>query len=68
MFLIRLCLLLQPDGSSTYFLEIELLETQCHVMDPTPVANCTVRPKRLTVSQQTMHLFCAEMQGLKILK
>uniref|UniRef100_A0A3P9J2K8 Alpha-2-HS-glycoprotein 2 n=1 Tax=Oryzias latipes TaxID=8090 RepID=A0A3P9J2K8_ORYLA len=42
--------ILTPDGSSTYCLEIELLETQCHVMDPTPVANCTVRPKRLTVN------------------
>uniref|UniRef100_A0A3P9KSB6 Alpha-2-HS-glycoprotein 2 n=1 Tax=Oryzias latipes TaxID=8090 RepID=A0A3P9KSB6_ORYLA len=41
-------ILTAPDGSSTYCLEIELLETQCHVMDPTPVANCTVRPKRLT--------------------
>uniref|UniRef100_A0A3B5R7R9 Alpha-2-HS-glycoprotein 2 n=1 Tax=Xiphophorus maculatus TaxID=8083 RepID=A0A3B5R7R9_XIPMA len=37
-----------PDGNNTYVLEIELLETDCHVLDPTPVANCTVRPKHLT--------------------
>lgn len=33
-------------------MEIELLETNCHVLDPTPVANCTVRPKHLTVRMQ----------------
>nr|Q5KQS2.1 RecName: Full=Antihemorrhagic factor cHLP-B; AltName: Full=Chinese mamushi HSF-like protein B; Flags: Precursor [Gloydius brevicaudus]BAD88538.1 fetuin family protein precursor [Gloydius brevicaudus] len=25
-------------------LELKLLETECHVLDPTPVENCTVRP------------------------
>ncbi|KAM7379012.1 hypothetical protein PAMP_004592 [Pampus punctatissimus] len=38
----------KPDGNYTYFLEVDLLETNCHVLDPTPVANCTVRPKALT--------------------
>ncbi|XP_047444697.1 alpha-2-HS-glycoprotein-like [Mugil cephalus] len=38
----------KPDGDDTYVLEVELLETDCHVLDPTPVANCTVRPKALT--------------------
>ncbi|XP_038139471.1 antihemorrhagic factor cHLP-B-like [Cyprinodon tularosa] len=37
-----------PEGDNTYVLEVELLETDCHVLDPTPVANCTVRPKHLT--------------------
>ncbi|XP_020504567.1 alpha-2-HS-glycoprotein 2 [Labrus bergylta] len=37
-----------PMGNITYDLEIELLETDCHVLDPTPLANCTVRPKVLT--------------------
>ncbi|XP_073348088.1 alpha-2-HS-glycoprotein-like [Pagrus major] len=36
------------DGGSTYLLEVDLLETNCHVLDPTPVANCTVRSKVLT--------------------
>ncbi|XP_078119880.1 alpha-2-HS-glycoprotein-like [Sander vitreus] len=38
----------KPDGENTYVLEIDLLETDCHVLDPTPLANCTVRPKILT--------------------
>ncbi|XP_033505740.1 alpha-2-HS-glycoprotein 2 [Epinephelus lanceolatus] len=38
----------QPDGDNTYLLELDLLETDCHVLDPTPLANCTVRPKILT--------------------
>uniref|UniRef100_A0A3B4Z8T3 Alpha-2-HS-glycoprotein-like n=1 Tax=Stegastes partitus TaxID=144197 RepID=A0A3B4Z8T3_9TELE len=38
----------KPDGDNTYKIEIDLLETDCHVLDPTPVANCTVRPKALT--------------------
>ncbi|XP_042353825.1 alpha-2-HS-glycoprotein 2 [Plectropomus leopardus] len=38
----------QPNGDNTYVLEIDLLETDCHVLDPTPLANCTVRPKVLT--------------------
>ncbi|KAM9845426.1 alpha-2-HS-glycoprotein-like [Aulostomus maculatus] len=37
-----------PDGDRTYALDIDLLETDCHVLDPTPVVNCTVRPKVLT--------------------
>ncbi|XP_022610883.1 alpha-2-HS-glycoprotein-like [Seriola dumerili] len=40
--------LTRPDGDIIYGLEIDLLETDCHVLDPTPVANCTVRPKLLT--------------------
>lgn len=39
----------KPNGDHTYFLEVDLLETDCHVFDPTPIANCTVRPKALTV-------------------
>ncbi|XP_070701823.1 alpha-2-HS-glycoprotein-like [Pempheris klunzingeri] len=41
-------ILTKPDGDNTYILEVELLETDCHVLDPTPIANCTVRPKVLT--------------------
>ncbi|XP_030608588.1 alpha-2-HS-glycoprotein-like [Archocentrus centrarchus] len=37
----------KPDGDE-YDLEVDLLETDCHVLDPTPLANCTVRPKVLT--------------------
>ncbi|KAK2822114.1 hypothetical protein Q5P01_022179 [Channa striata] len=36
------------NGDDIYALEIDMLETNCHVMDPTPLPNCTVRPKQLT--------------------
>ncbi|XP_041848195.1 alpha-2-HS-glycoprotein-like [Melanotaenia boesemani] len=36
------------NGDDTFVVEVDLLETDCHVLDPTPVANCTVRPKHLT--------------------
>ncbi|XP_072560520.1 alpha-2-HS-glycoprotein 2 isoform X2 [Paramormyrops kingsleyae] len=35
----------KPDGQKTYLMELDLLDTTCHVLNPTPVANCTVRPK-----------------------
>ncbi|XP_064195081.1 alpha-2-HS-glycoprotein-like isoform X1 [Anguilla rostrata] len=38
----------KPDGGETYIVELELLQTKCHVLDPTPVANCTVRPLQET--------------------
>ncbi|XP_037644315.1 alpha-2-HS-glycoprotein-like isoform X1 [Sebastes umbrosus] len=38
----------EPNGVDTFVLEVDLLETDCHVLDPTPLANCTVRPKVLT--------------------
>lgn len=31
-------------------LEIDTLETTCHVLDPTPLANCSVRPQMQHVS------------------
>lgn len=37
------------NGNEIYVIEVDLLETNCHVLDPTPLANCTVRPKHLTV-------------------
>ncbi|XP_048845697.1 alpha-2-HS-glycoprotein 2 [Brienomyrus brachyistius] len=38
----------KPDGQKTYLMELDLLDTKCHVLDPTPVANCTVRPEHET--------------------
>ncbi|NWX40623.1 FETUA protein, partial [Steatornis caripensis] len=34
-----------PQGSNNdiIFLELDLLETTCHILNPTPLANCTVR-------------------------
>lgn len=47
----------KPNGDHTYFLEVDLLETDCHVFDPTPIANCTVRPKALTVRLSNLEEF-----------
>ncbi|XP_051943612.1 alpha-2-HS-glycoprotein 2 [Hippocampus zosterae] len=41
-------ILTKPNADDIYIVEVDLLETDCHVLDPTPVANCTVRPKALT--------------------
>uniref|UniRef100_A0A3Q2YJM3 Alpha-2-HS-glycoprotein 2 n=1 Tax=Hippocampus comes TaxID=109280 RepID=A0A3Q2YJM3_HIPCM len=41
-------ILTKPNADDIYVVEVDLLETDCHVLDPTPVANCTVRPKALT--------------------
>lgn len=38
----------RPTGE-VYDIEIDTLETTCHVLDPTPLANCSVR-------QQTQHV------------
>ncbi|XP_012716379.2 alpha-2-HS-glycoprotein 2 [Fundulus heteroclitus] len=53
-----------PDGNNTYVLEIELLETDCHVLDPTPVANCTVRPKHLTAIEGDCDVVLKKVAGV----
>ncbi|KAL7991025.1 hypothetical protein Chor_014455 [Crotalus horridus] len=42
--IIKTIRLLPSDGLSVImYLKLNLLETECHVLDPTPVENCTVR-------------------------
>ncbi|KAM9719762.1 alpha-2-HS-glycoprotein-like [Menidia menidia] len=53
-----------PDGNNTYVLDIELLETDCHVLDPTPVANCTVRPKMLTAIEGDCDVVLKRVAGV----
>ncbi|KAK5618730.1 hypothetical protein CRENBAI_012645 [Crenichthys baileyi] len=53
-----------PDGNNTHVLEIELLETDCHVLDPTPVANCTVRPKHLTAIEGDCDVVLKKVAGV----
>uniref|UniRef100_A0A3B3XDK1 Cystatin fetuin-A-type domain-containing protein n=1 Tax=Poecilia mexicana TaxID=48701 RepID=A0A3B3XDK1_9TELE len=53
-----------PDGNNTYVMEIELLETDCHVLDPTPVANCTVRPKHLTAIEGDCDVVLKKVAGV----
>ncbi|XP_060900161.1 alpha-2-HS-glycoprotein 2 [Labrus mixtus] len=52
-----------PMGNITYDLEIELLETDCHVLDPTPLANCTVRPKALTAVEGDCDVVLTTVDG-----
>ncbi|PKK27008.1 alpha-2-HS-glycoprotein [Columba livia] len=33
----------QGPNNDIIFLELDLLETKCHILDPTPLANCTIR-------------------------
>nr|WAP48903.1 FETUA-4 [Crotalus horridus] len=44
--IIKIFHLLPPERFMTvFYLKLNLLETECHVLDPTPVENCTVRPQ-----------------------
>uniref|UniRef100_A0A1A8QG52 Alpha-2-HS-glycoprotein n=1 Tax=Nothobranchius pienaari TaxID=704102 RepID=A0A1A8QG52_9TELE len=52
------------DGNSTFVLEIDLLETDCHVLDPTPLANCTVRPKHLTAVEGDCDVVLKKVGGI----
>ncbi|XP_058481421.1 alpha-2-HS-glycoprotein 2 [Solea solea] len=52
------------NGSDTYVLEVDLLETDCHVLDPTPVANCTVRPKMLTAVEGDCDVVLKKVGGV----
>uniref|UniRef100_A0A8C6P600 Alpha-2-HS-glycoprotein 2 n=1 Tax=Nothobranchius furzeri TaxID=105023 RepID=A0A8C6P600_NOTFU len=48
----------------TFVLEIDLLETDCHVLDPTPLANCTVRPKHLTAVEGDCDVVLKKVGGI----
>uniref|UniRef100_A0A3Q3IVQ6 Cystatin fetuin-A-type domain-containing protein n=1 Tax=Monopterus albus TaxID=43700 RepID=A0A3Q3IVQ6_MONAL len=52
-----------PTGDSIYVLEIDLLETDCHVLDPTPVVNCTVRPKIFTAVEGDCDVVLKKVHG-----
>ncbi|KAJ3594326.1 hypothetical protein NHX12_003633 [Muraenolepis orangiensis] len=52
-----------PSGVTTYLLEVDLLETDCHVLDPTPLANCSVRPKVLTAVEGDCEVVLKKVGG-----
>ncbi|KAM6920823.1 alpha-2-HS-glycoprotein-like [Lycodopsis pacificus] len=54
----------KADGDDTYVLEVDLLETDCHVLDPTPLANCTVRPKILTAIEGDCDVVLQKVGGV----
>ncbi|XP_062337395.1 alpha-2-HS-glycoprotein 2 isoform X1 [Osmerus eperlanus] len=53
-----------PGGGEAYLMDLELLETTCHVLDPTPVANCTVRPKYLTSVEADCDVVLSNVGGV----
>ncbi|KAG7269864.1 hypothetical protein CRUP_032822, partial [Coryphaenoides rupestris] len=53
-----------PSGDATYVLEVDLLETTCHVLDPTPLANCTVRSKMLTAVEADCDVVLKKVGGV----
>uniref|UniRef100_A0A8C5GBB1 Alpha-2-HS-glycoprotein 2 n=1 Tax=Gouania willdenowi TaxID=441366 RepID=A0A8C5GBB1_GOUWI len=53
----------QADGNSTYLLELDLLETECHVLDPTPVSNCSVRRKIVTAVEGDCDVVLKKVSG-----
>ncbi|XP_068604614.1 alpha-2-HS-glycoprotein-like [Brachionichthys hirsutus] len=53
----------QLGGDDAYVLELDLLETDCHVLDPTPVANCTVRSKMLTALEGDCDVVLSHVGG-----
>ncbi|KAK0154951.1 Alpha-2-HS-glycoprotein [Merluccius polli] len=52
-----------PIGDTTYILEVDLLQTECHVLDPTPLANCSVRPKWLTAIEGDCEVVLKKVGG-----
>ncbi|CAL9688933.1 unnamed protein product [Knipowitschia caucasica] len=50
-------------GGDLYVMEIELLQTDCHVFDPTPIINCTVRPKALTAVEGDCDVVLKNISG-----
>ncbi|XP_019203684.1 alpha-2-HS-glycoprotein [Oreochromis niloticus] len=53
----------KPDGDE-YDMEVDLLETDCHVLDPTPLANCTVRPKVQTAVEGDCDVVLKNVSGV----
>nr|XP_014267268.2 alpha-2-HS-glycoprotein [Maylandia zebra] len=45
-------------------MEVDLLETDCHVLDPLPLANCTVRPKVQTAVEGDCDVVLKKVGGV----
>ncbi|KAG9330719.1 hypothetical protein JZ751_015376 [Albula glossodonta] len=54
----------RPDGGENYVVEMDLLETKCHVLDPMPVANCTVRPRQETKVEADCDVVLSKVGGV----
>ncbi|MGH0121208.1 UNVERIFIED_CONTAM: hypothetical protein FKN15_071548 [Acipenser sinensis] len=51
-----------PQGE-TFIMELELLETKCHIVNPLPVENCTVRSLAETKVEGDCDVALAKVQG-----
>ncbi|XP_026998229.1 alpha-2-HS-glycoprotein 2 [Tachysurus fulvidraco] len=51
------------DGTHIYLLELEFLETKCHVYDPKSVPDCEVRPKIETAVEADCDIALSEADG-----
>ncbi|XP_073705638.1 alpha-2-HS-glycoprotein 2 [Garra rufa] len=57
----------RPLQADTYHLELDFLETTCHVLDPTPVALCPVRQKIYTAVEADCDFVLSNTtQGLSV--
>ncbi|XP_076829233.1 alpha-2-HS-glycoprotein 2 [Brachyhypopomus gauderio] len=54
----------QADGTQTYHMDIEFLETKCHVLDPTPVPQCLIRPKIETAVEADCDVVLSNAAGV----
>ncbi|KAL7876666.1 hypothetical protein AOLI_G00116290 [Acnodon oligacanthus] len=54
----------RPDGTEVYKMELEFLETTCHVLDPTPSALCPVRPKQDTAVEADCDVALSKAAGV----
>ncbi|CAM4594873.1 unnamed protein product [Leuciscus chuanchicus] len=60
-------ILSKPGHTDTYLLELDLLETTCHVLDPTPVSLCPVRQKHtVAVEADCDFVLSNTTQGLSV--
>uniref|UniRef100_A0A8C4YYE1 Cystatin fetuin-A-type domain-containing protein n=1 Tax=Gadus morhua TaxID=8049 RepID=A0A8C4YYE1_GADMO len=53
----------QLSGEATYLMEVDLLETSCHVLDPKPLTNCSVRPKVMTAVEGDCDVVLKQVGG-----
>ncbi|KAK7162746.1 hypothetical protein R3I93_006937 [Phoxinus phoxinus] len=63
----KIKILSKPGQADTYLLELDLLETTCHVLDPTPVSQCPVRQKHtMAVEADCDFALTNTTQGLSV--
>ncbi|XP_051556626.1 alpha-2-HS-glycoprotein-like isoform X7 [Myxocyprinus asiaticus] len=63
----KMNILFRKDEPNSYLLELDLVETKCHVLDPTPVSQCPFRPKPFAVVEADCDFVVSDTaQGLSV--